>query len=433
MIKELIYEYWNTPLPALKKREINLDAVSLDLMNDIVGIRRAGKTYLMFYLINDLIQTKKVDKKATIYINFENRRLYPLKKEYLNQIIEFIYAEELLGKYGKVYLFLDEIQNIEEWQRWIRGVYDEFKGKIKIFISGSNEKLLRREYSQLLTGRHLTINVFPLSFREFLEFNNVFLDTKKVLLEKKRSIIKKRLNDFVKFGGFPEVALSPHKEKVLQQYFSDIISRDVVFKEKIRKDISVIEELGAYFINNIATLASFRRLNNYFNSKGTKISLPTLQHYYHLFENAFLFFSTKIFSYKIKDQLQYPMKIYCIDTGLINVSSFKFSRNLGKLYENIVAVELKRRNKDIYYWKDYQHREVDFVIKEGLKVIQLVQVCFDIEDIQTQKREIGALLKASKELSCGDLFIITEEVEKQKNYQGVKINYIPLWKWLLYD
>jgi len=431
MIKEIIYEYWEGSLPSLKKREFDLNLIGLDLINDIVGIRRAGKTYLMFYLIHYLSEAKKIDKKATIYINFENRRLYPLKEEYFNQIIEFIYAEGLLDKFKKVYLFLDEIQNIEGWQRWIRSIYDEFKGKIKIFISGSNEKLLGREYSRLLTGRHLTVNVFPLSFREFLEFNNIFLDRKKALLERERSVIKKQLDNFIKLGGFPEVVLSSQKEKTLQQYFTDIVSRDVIFKEKTRKGLSVIEELGIYLINNIATLASFRRLVNFFNSKGTKLSLPTLQHYYRLFEEAFLFFSMRIFSYKIKDQFQYPIKIYCVDTGLVNVLSFKFSRDLGKLYENVVAVELKRRNEDIYYWKDYQHREVDFVIKKGLKVVQLIQVCFNIEDMETQKREINALLRASEELRCRDLVVITEDWEKQEKYQGKRIVYTPLWKWLL--
>ncbi len=136
MIKEIIYEYWNNSLPLLKKREFDLNLIKVELINDIIGIRRAGKTFLMFYLIEYLLNTEKINKKATIYINFENRRLYPLKKEYFNHIIEFIYAERLLDKFKKVYLFLDEIQNIEEWQRWIRSIYDEFKGKIKIFMAG---------------------------------------------------------------------------------------------------------------------------------------------------------------------------------------------------------------------------------------------------------------------------------------------------------
>ena len=414
-------------LPLLKKRDFNFNLIELDLINDIVGIRRAGKTYLMFYIIDYLMKTKRLDKKATIYINFENRRLYPLKKEYFNQIIEFIYAERLLDKSKKIYLFLDEIQNVEDWQHWIRSIYDEFKGRIKIFISGSNEKLLEKEYSMLLTGRHLTINIFPLSFREFLGFRNVSLNKEKPLLEKEKSIAKKELGSFIKFGGFPEVVLSSQKEEILQQYFSDIVARDVVFKERIRKDLSLIEELGMYLINNISNLTSFRGLSNFFNSKGTKLSLPTLQHYYHLFENAFLFFSIRIFSYKIKDQLQHPLKIYCIDTGLINALSFKISHNLGKLYENIVAVELKRRKKDIYYWKDYQQREVDFVIKKGLKVLQLIQVSYEMEDIKTEKRETDALIRASKELKCKDLLVITQDLEKEE--EGIK--FIPLWKWLL--
>ena len=427
MIKEIIYEYWASTLPSLKKRDFNFNLIELDLVNDIVGIRRAGKTYLMFYIVNHLLKTRRLDKKATIYINFENRRLYPLKKEYFNQIIEFVYAERLLDKFKKIYLFLDEIQNIEGWQHWIRSIYDDFKGRIKIFISGSNEKLLEKEYSMLLTGRHLTVNTFPLSFKEFLGFNDLSLNKEKVLLEKEKSIAKKELGNFIKFGGFPEVVLNPQKEEILQQYFSDIVARDVVFKERVRKDLSLIEELGVYLINNISNLTSFRRLSNFFNSKGTKISLPTLQHYYQLFENAFLFFSVRMFSYKIKDQLQHPLKIYCIDTGLINALSFKISHNLGKLYENVVAVELKRRKKVLYYWKDYRQREVDFVVKKGLKVLQLIQASYGSEDIETEKREVEALFRASKELKCKNLLVITQDLEKEE--EGIK--FIPLWKWLL--
>jgi len=189
MIKEIIYEYWRASLPSVKKRDFDLHLIDSDLVNDIVGIRRSGKTYLMFYIIHYLLESKKLDKKSTLYINFENRRLYPLKEEYFNQIIEFVYAEGLLDKFERIYLFLDEIQNIENWHRWARSIYDEFKGRMKIFISGSNEKLLEKEYSRLLTGRHLTVNVFPLSFEEYLRFNNIFVDRKQPLLEKERSIV----------------------------------------------------------------------------------------------------------------------------------------------------------------------------------------------------------------------------------------------------
>jgi len=431
MIKEIIFEYWENPLPEVKPRNFNFNLLNLDFINDIVGIRRAGKTYLMYYLLRYLIQKKKIDKRATIYINFENRRLYPLKENYLNQLMEFIFSEKLFEKFPKIYLFLDEIQNLDRWEQYIRSIYDEFKGKIKVLLSGSNEKLLQREYSRLLTGRHLTVRVFPLSFSEFLAFKGISLDRREIILERERSIIKKELENYIEFGGFPEVVLGEEKKEILQQYFVDIITKDVLFKERIGKDITLVEELGTYLINNVAQLTSFRRLANFFQSRGRKISLPTLQHYYRLFEEAFLFFHSRIFSYKIKDQMQHPLKIYCIDSGLINTLSFRFSPDWGKLYENAVAVELRRRGKNVYYWKDSQFREVDFVIKEGLGVSQLLQVCFEVDNEEIKKREIVSLLKASEELSCGNLLIITKELEGKEEVKNKKVTYCPLWKWLL--
>lgn len=430
MIREIIYEYWKAELPSARRRDFNFAVAGLDFINDVVGIRRAGKTYLLFSLIRYLTEVRKVDKRATLYINFENRRLYPPKEEFLTEIVEFVYAEGLLERFKKLYLFLDEIQNIQGWQRWIRSIYDEFKGRIKIFVSGSNQKLLEKEYARLLTGRHLSIRVYPLSFREYLEFHDIPLDPRGALTERERSIVKKQLKNYVQFGGFPEVALSSQKEEILQQYFHDIVTRDIMFREKIRKNLSLMEELGIYLVNNVATLVSFRKLANFFSSRGTRISVPTLQSYFRLFEDAFLFFAARIFSYKIKDQMQHPMKLYCIDTGLINALSVTFSKNLGRLYENVVAVELKRRKLDSYYWKDAQGREVDFVVKKGLEVSQLIQVSLNVESVETKKREITSLFKAAEELSCRNLLIITEENEMEEKHLGRKISYVPLWKWL---
>jgi hypothetical protein len=434
VIKELIYEYWESKLPSIKPRNFDFSLLSLDLINDVLGVRRAGKTYLLFFIIRYLLEKKGVNKEGTVYINFENRKLYPLKGEYFNNIIEVLFAQRLLDRFKKIYLFLDEVQNVEGWQRYIRSIYDEFKGRIKIFISGSNAKLLGKEYARLLSGRHISLALLPLSFKEFLGFKEIPFPTKSVLTEKKRSLIKGALDDYIKFGGFPEVVLSAQneKEKILQQYFSDIITRDVIFKEKIRKNLSVLEELGIYLINNITNLTSFRRLTNLFHSKGTRVSLPTLERYYQLFEDAFLFFSSRIFSYKIKNQFQHPLKTYCVDTGLVSTCGFRFSQDLGRLYENIVAIELKRRKKDIYYWKDYQYHEVDFVIKEGLGVSQLIQVCLNLEDPRVSKREVSALLKASKELKCKDLLIITQDYESEETIKNKKVVFKPLWKWLLY-
>jgi len=422
MIRALIKDYWEKELPKVVARDIELNEKT-DLINDIVGIRRSGKTFLMFGAISSFI--RRIGKEATIYVNFENRKLIPLKKEYFNDIIEFIYEEKLFETHKKIYLFLDEIQRIDGWERFVRSIYDEYKGKLKVFVSGSSAHLLSKDYGKLLTGRHLTTKVFPLSFREFLKFkgykgNNKFQ-------------VKIFLNEYLKYGGFPEVVLLEEKELILGQLFSDILSKDVVSRAEIRKE-QILEEFAYYLSSNISNRLSFNKMSNYFKSRGIKISVQTLENYFYFLKEAFLFFDNLIFSYKVKDQLQYNRKIYCIDNGIANLIGFKFSKDLGRLYENVVAIELLRRSSlttNVFYWHDQQQNEVDFVIKEGLKVKQLIQVCYDIEDYDTKKREIKALLKASKELKCKNLLIITEDKEAEEKIENKKIKYIPLWKWLL--
>jgi len=436
MLKNVIYNYWDSELPRVIERDIKIDVKS-ELINDIVGIRRAGKSYLMFWIIKKLL--KRVDKKATIYINFENRRLFPLTPDYFNQIISFIYEEQLLAKRKKIYLFLDEVQRIKGWEMFIRSIYDEFKGRIKIFVSGSSANLLSQEYGKLLTGRHLTFAVFPLSFREFLRFKNFKLE---ILSEEKIAELKRLLKEYLEFGGFPEVVLlktKKRKEHLLNQLFSDILSRDVLSRAEVRRE-GIIEDFAYYLTSNISSLLSFNKMAGHFHSRGIKISVSTLENYFYLLKNSFLFFETKIFSYKVKDQLQYPRKVYCLDNGLVNLAGFRFSQNIGKLYENIVAIELFRRffvqpNIQIFYWRNQMGQEVDFLIKQGAKIRQIVQVCYEINDPETKKREIRSLIKASQELKCRNLLVITENEEKREKevWRGVKreIKFVPLWKWLM--
>ena len=177
---------------------------------------------------------------------------------------------------------------------------------------------------------------------------------------------------------------------------------------------------------------------NILKSRGINISVPTLEKYFNLMKEAFLFFDNTIFSYKVKDQLQYPRKIYCIDNGFINYFGFKFSEDAGRLMENSVAISLYRNSyqypkKKIFYFKTALGEEVDFVIKEGLKVKQLIQVCDDINDTDTKEREVKALIKASKELKCNKLLVINDYYESEEKIKGKNIKFILLWKWLLDD
>ncbi|MEK6952666.1 MAG: ATP-binding protein [Nanoarchaeota archaeon] len=410
----------------IKNREAKLK-IETDLINDIVGPRRAGKTSLMKLEMREL--TSNIDKKRVIYINFENRKLYPLTPEYFNDIIQIIYEEEIL-KLGKIYLFLDEIRRIKNWEKYVRSIYDEFKGKIKIFISGSTSKLTKTSMSYLLSGRHLTSIVFPLSFREFLYFNGINFE--KPIIEEKEARIKKALKNYQTLGGFPEVVLTKNDE-IIEILFLDIINRDIAPNVENKE---ILEDVSYFLCSNSARLTSFSKLANLLKSRGISISVPTLEKYFNLMKDAFLFFDNTIFSYKVKDQLQYPRKIYCIDNGFVNYFGFKFSEDAGRLMENSVAIQLYRISQQypktkIFYFKTPLGEEVDFVVKDGLKIKQLIQVCYDMEDDDTKEREINALIKASKELKCNNLLVITNDKRGEETINKRKIKFVPLWRWLL--
>ncbi|MDI6917134.1 MAG: ATP-binding protein [Thermoplasmatales archaeon] len=425
-LRILLEEYWKKELPELIEREsyINTDS---PLISDVIGPRRAGKTYLMFLTVKKLLKSG-VDKRQTLYVNFERRILYPLTPDYFNYLVEIIYEGEILK--NKVYLFLDEVRRLKDWEKFVRSIYDEFKGKMKIVISGSTSKLTKSNLSHLLSGRHLTTPVYPLSFREFLRFKGFGMSGLPTEEEKAKTM--KFLREYIEYGGFPEVVLNKNKEEYLENLFLDIITRDVAPKVKYP---AVLEDLACLLTSLSAKTVSFSKLSRLLGSRGIKISVPTLEKYFYLMKDAFLFSDNRIYSFKIKDQLQHPGKIYCIDTGFVNYFGFKFSEDRGRLIENLVATELHRRfphgKTKIFYWKDYQGNEVDFVVKEGIKVNELIQVTYANGQDEIEKRETRALLKASRELKCNNLKIITWDYKAEENMENRKIVYTPLWKWLL--
>jgi len=259
-LTEIVEEFWRKELPILKEREIKVD-LETELINDIIGVRRAGKSSLMILTIS------KLGKEKSIYINFENRKLLPLTEKYFDAIVELIYERDLLNKFKKLYLFLDEVQRIEGWEKYVRSIYDEFKGRIKIFISGSTSKLTASKLSYLLSGRHLTTYVFPLSFREFLSFKDFKIP--KFFVEEDRAKIFGFLKEYIEFGGFPEVVLSSKKEEMLETLMLDIINRDVLPYVTKRKE--VVEDFVYFLCSNSGKLLSFNKMAKLF----TRVSVVT--------------------------------------------------------------------------------------------------------------------------------------------------------------
>ncbi len=374
----------------------------------ITGPRRAGKTYIMRQFSMHLIRNG-VPRNNIFFLNLEDPRLGALDANVLDQIFR-VYIENL-SPYGKPFVFLDEIQEVKNWEKWVL-TYHEL-GKARFVVSGSNARLLSKEFGTLLTGRHLELKVFPLSFKEFLDFKNA--------QDKPHVFIK----EYMEFGGFPEVVLSKNKNEIVLQYFADVVEKDIMRRYRVRKT-EALKALVRFYMSNISSLTTFSSMEKF-----TGLRRDTVEKFSSYLESSFLLFFVKRFSFKVKEQEKSPRKVYSYDVAFPNVIGFRFSENVGRIAENIVAVELLRRGKEFYYWKDERHREVDFVVKEKTRVKELIQVSWDISNLETLEREIKALILASKKLNGENLLIINAEVEKEENVKGKSIKYIPLWKWLL--
>ncbi len=386
--------------------------LSSKLIKITTGIRRCGKSTFSSQLL---------EGKNYGYVNFDDEKLTGIEATKLNDVLRAVYEV-----YGRInYLFLDEIQNIDKWELFANRLNRQ---GLNLIITGSNAKLLSKELATHLTGRHIALELFPFSFKEFLTYKGI---NQKTETTEEIGIIKKYLNEYISNGGFPETLTEPSVNIYLKNLYSTILLKDILLRHKIRYE-RTFKDLASYVISNFAREISFNKLKNIFKLG----SDHTAKNYLGFLEESYLIFNIEKFSYKKKESLIENRKSYVIDTGLIKVVSFRFLEDVSHLYENLVAIELLRKksfnpNLEIYYWKNIQQEEVDFVIKEGLKVRQLIQVCYDISETNTKKREIRALLKANEELKCKNLIVITENYENEEIIKKKKIKYVPLWKWLL--
>ncbi len=425
-LKELIIEHKEKFLKKteLVKREIQKDIAPLLNQREIIiitGVRRGGKSSLMRLISNDLIEKYDILQGNILYLNFEDERFTYFDINDFEQVYEIFL--ELYHPVGRKYFFLDEIQNVKGWEKWLNRLY-EFED-LKIFVTGSNATLLSSEIATALTGRNRQLIVYPFSFNEFLSLRNYSITEKDFYLREKRLEIKRLFDEYLKLGGFPEV-LKISDNTLLEQYLKDIIYRDVIARYSIR-NIKEIKELTLFLASNIGTIQSYNNLREMINVK----SLNTIKNYLEMLENVFLFFKIDLFSFSVKKQIYNPSKIYSVDSALSNAIAFKFSENIGHIYENIVFIELQRKNKEVFYWKSKRGREVDFVIKSGLKIDEAIQVCFSFTDKKTRDRELESLLSAKNELNVDNLVMITEDEKGEEVIDGASVRIIPLWKWLL--
>jgi len=376
----------------------------------ITGLRRVGKSTLLAQIANKYLEGDYY------FVNFEDDRLLNFQAHDFDTL-----HEALISLFGEKKTFLfDEIQNVPEWERFVRRLHDQ---GYKFIVTGSNASLLSQELGTRLTGRSLRVELFPFSFREFLKFKQIKVPNFKALTTKQKGNLRRLVNQYIVMGGIPD-ALKYPELAIHKTLYDDVLYRDIATRYKLT-DVKSLKELAFFLVSNISALMSFNKLK-----KLLKVgSVNTVIRYIEYLENSWLFFVVNKYAYSVKEQQIAAKKIYGIDTGLTQSVGFSFSKNIGKLMENAVYLQLRRKYQDIYYYKTAQLYEVDFFLP---KIGQLVQVSQMFDSDETKTRELRALVAAKKEQkNARELLIITESAKQTIKTNGATIQVIPLYEWLL--
>ncbi|MBI2669380.1 ATP-binding protein [Candidatus Woesearchaeota archaeon] len=379
------------------------------LIQVVSGVRRCGKSVLIYKILQG---------QEFGYVNFDDDRLLQIKP---NEILGRLY--QMYGKQLNT-IFFDEIQNLEHWELFVNRLH---RAGFRIFLTGSNAKLLAREMATHLTGRHHTIELWPFSFREYLMARNFQED---LGTTQGKSLAARHFQEYMQRGGFPEVVMGREEPaSYLKELYQKIIERDIVSRYNIMYK-KTLREITGSVMSNPGRYLSYGKLRRQFGLG----SDHTVKNYLSYLEEAYLIVFLSKFSFKPAEIEKSEKKVYSIDTGMANSVSLQTGSESSHFYENIVALELLRRQRESYYWKNPEQEEVDFVLRAERRVIQLIQVCYHLDESST-KREIRALLKASKALRCKSLLIITAEREGKEKVEWFgltgTVEYLPLWKWLL--
>jgi hypothetical protein len=421
---------WSKPFHESFKREnYENEVTNKSTTNQIIflkGVRRSGKSTILRNHVDNLV-AQGVDKNRILFVNLEDPRFASyLSLDLLQEIKEaYLYY---LAPTQKPYIFLDEVQNIEHFEKWLLKEY-ELK-QSHLFATGSNSKLLSREIGSSLSGRYLGVYVSPLSFKEFLRFKNIETITPYGLVSQKL-ILEKYFEEFMSYGGFPQVVLTKDtslKEAELKSYFDSILLRDIVARYQLDSFRS-LEQLSILLLSSIANPMSVSKIR-----KKLGVSFDLANRYFEYLENTYMIQTIPLFDWSLQKQFTNPRKVYSIDTGLSKRVSFEVGRRIGDLLENIVYLELKREFYELYYFKTKQDYEVDFLVKQKEKITHLIQVSQTLKDEKTKKRELRALAKASVELKYTKetkLWLITMDESSIEVIDGIEIEILNILEWLL--
>lgn len=418
LLRTLLLEWRDRELPRVVARDAHLatdNSPNIHNATVITGFRRVGKTFLMYETIEKLLETHP--REEIVYLNFEDERIVAPSTDLLTDLIP-----EIQAVYGKkpTHLFLDELQLIPHWSKWVRRILDT--ESVQLFITGSSSKMSSAELPTELRGRAWEVKIGPLTFREFLRFKKTSIDFQKAPYAKdEMARFRFLFDEYLIFGALPGVVLvSPEqKQELLQSYFQTVVQRDIAERYAIDNDI-VLKTLLKLLLNS--SYVTISKLTNSLKSMGTPVGKSTINNYLSYIESSYFMNELPIYSPVIINQLQYPRKVYFVDTGFMTALSTKFSKNMGRLFENAVFQRLIREHETVHYYRDDKGHEVDFALLEDGKTTAFYQVCYDVSDEETQVREVRSLVKAGEKLQCQNLNLVTlERVDTVKLPEEIKV------------
>ena len=386
-----------------------------NLIKVVLGPRRAGKSVFSLVLLRD---------RPFMYFNFDDEVLSGVGGIDTDELMK-----ELHAAYGQIKTALfDEIQNLPGWELFVNRLH---RSGYNLVLTGSNAHLLSKEFATHLTGRHMPIEILPFDFNEFLRAKKFQVDAEYSALPERRGELLNLMENYLFNGGFPEVAVHNVDPKdYLDVLLDSLIFKDVVKRHRV-KFSTQIDNLAAHLINNFANLYTVRKLLDALNLK----SATTVEKYIDYLEEAYLIFSLLRYSPKSLQRIKSPRKVYAVDNGFVSAKAIQHSPDKGKLMENLVFTELVKRgvkpNRELFYYKTRNDREVDFVVKKGIEVVELIQVCYESINSEVEQRETKALFEASGELNVKKLTILTWDEKREVKKDGSAIQLKPLWEWLL--
>ena len=421
IFKKLIVDSQERRFASIIKREYEIPLDTGKIVS-LIGVRRAGKTYLLYGLMEQL--RSDIPKENLLYINFEDDRLYPLSLKDMDELVEAYYELYPEKRSEKVYFFLDEVQNVPGWERFVRRIYDTLN--VGLFITGSSSKLLSSEIATSLRGRTIVYEIFPFSFKEYLRYQKIEIN---LYSSSSLSYIRNAFNRYLAEGGFAETFGQSEdvQKRILKDYLDLIVYRDIIERYNV-KNHALLKHLIKYLFVNMGTLVSFSKLYNEYKSLGYRVSKDTLYEYLGYLQEAYALFTVPIFRNSVREEQRHPKKIYAVDNGFKRLFDATLSKDYSKLYENLAFLHLRRQSSEVYYFKGKQ--EVD--LYAGLEGGTLVNVSYALESENTLRREVTALKEGMEYFKLSRSYLITGDREETLRLDGGReIVILPLWKWLL--